>query len=134
MTAYTAVLLYAAWMLLLTLIYALPRLPQGLSGRRAPDSWERDRPSPDPLVLQRLKHAHLNAIETFPIFAAVVLIAGQMDRLADVEGLAPWVLGFRVLQSIIHVSGTGFANMTLRGATFLVQVALLATMILRLAS
>ena len=134
MTAYTAVLLNAAWMLAMTLAYALPRVPQGLTGRRAPDSWERDRPSPDPAFVRRLRHAHLNAIETFPIFAAIVAIAGLTDRLVAVDSLAPWVFYFRVAQSLIHVSGTGFVHMVFRASAFLAQVAIMGVMIFRLAA
>ena len=133
MSAYTAVLLYAAWMLALTLAYALPRVPQGMGGRRAPDSWERDKPSPDPAIVQRMKHAHLNATESFPIFAGVVVIAGLTERLDAVEALAPWVLYLRLAQSVLHISGTSFVPITLRATAFLAQVALLGAMIVRLA-
>ena len=132
MSPYIAVLLYAAWMLLLTVIYAVPRAPQGLSGRKPPDSWERDKPNPDPALVQRLKHAHLNATETFPIFAAIVVVAGVTARLDAIASLAAWVLYARVAQTLIHISGTSTLQMSLRATAFLVQVALMGTMIYRL--
>lgn len=133
MSPYTAVLLYAAWMLLLTVIYAVPRAPQGLSGSKPPDSWERDKPNPDPAVVRRLKHAHLNATETFPVFAAVVVIAGLSDRLDAVGSLAAWVLYARIAQSLIHISGTSTVQMSLRATAFLAQVGMLGVIIYRLA-
>ena len=132
MEPYTAVLLYGSWMLILTLVYAGPRFPLGLTGKRASDSWERDKPNPDPAILQRIKHAHLNATESFPVFVAVVVIADQMQQLAAIAALAPWVFYLRIAQSLLHISGTGQINIVLRATAFVGQVVLIGLMIFRL--
>ena len=129
MDAYTAVLLYGGWMLLLTLAYAAPRVPQGMFGKKSFDSWERDQPNPDPAFMQRIKHAHLNTTESFPVFAAVVVIAGLMAQLDTVNSLAPWVLYARLAQSILHITGVGFFNITFRATAFVAQVVLIGVMI-----
>lgn len=134
MNAYEAVLLYGGWMLLLTLTYAVPRVPQGLTGAKATNSWERDKPNTDPAIMQRIKHAHLNATESFPVFAAVVVIAGLMSQMDTVNVLAPWVLYARIAQSLLHISGTGFFQVMLRATAFVVQVALIGVMIFSLIS
>lgn len=126
MSPYTSVLLYAGWMMLLTLGYALPRVPQGLSGSKPPDNWERNQPNTDPPVMRRMQHAHLNAVETFPIFVAVVVIAGLKGQLEDVQGPATWVLYARIAQSLVHISGTSTVQMSLRATLFLTQLGLLA--------
>jgi uncharacterized MAPEG superfamily protein len=132
MDPYSAVSLYGAWMLLLTLAYAFPRVPLALLGKRSLDSWERNQPNPDPDFVQRMKHAHLNMTESFPIFAAVVVISGLMNRLEVVATLAPWVLYLRLGQSLAHISGTGFGHIGLRAICFVAQVVLIGIMIIGL--
>lgn len=132
MTAYTAVLLYAAWMIVLALAYASPRIPLALFGKKPIDSWERGKEPIDPLFLQRAKSAHMNAIENFPLFAAVVVIAGLMDQIAMANSVAAYVLYARVAQSVVHISGTSFVQVMLRATFYLVQLALIVYMILQL--
>ena len=132
MTAYDAVLLYGALMLALTLSYAFPRVPLALIGKRQLDSWERNKANPDPAIFQRMKHAHLNMTESFPVFAGVVVVAGLLDNLAAVTALAPWVLYLRLGQVLAHVSGTGVALIGVRAACFVAQVLLIGVMIVGL--
>lgn len=133
MTAYTAVLLYAGLMLLLTLSYAFPRVPQGLTGKKPLDSWERGKENPDPPIMQRMKAAHMNCIENFPVFAAVVIVADLMGQLAVVGGLAAWVLYARVGQILAHISGTSFIQIMTRATFFVAQVFIILYMIFQLA-
>ena len=128
MNAYTAVLLYAAWTLLLPVFYAGIRVPAIAGGKKA-DSWERGKTPDDPPVLQRAKHAHLNSTENFPIFAAVVVIAGLMGKLAVADAVAGFVLYARVLQSVMHMLGTSLPLVALRGFFYFVQVSLIFWML-----
>ena len=129
MNAYTAVLLYAAWTLLLPIFYAGIRVPAIAGGKKAADHWERGKTPDDPPLLQRAKHAHLNSIENFPIFAAVVVIAGLMGKLAIPDAVAGYVLYARVLQSVMHMLGTSLPLIALRGFFYAVQVALIFYML-----
>ncbi len=129
MTAYTAVLLYAGWMLILALIYATPRVPQALTGAKPIDSWERNKQPIDAPILQRAKAAHLNCIENFAVFASVVVVAGLMDRLEVVNSLAALVLYARIAQSLVHISGTSFVQILLRATFFLIQIVLVLVMV-----
>lgn len=122
MNAYTTVLLYAGWILLLALFYATPRIPQALLGQKRIDSWERGKESIDPLFLQRAKSAHLNSLENFPVFAAVVAIAGLMGQIEAISAVAAYVLYARIAQSVSHILGTSFILVMLRATFFLVQV------------
>ena len=133
MTAFTAVLLYAAWTLLLPIIYAgTIRVPAIAAGRKRADHWERGRPSDDPPMLQRAKHAHLNCTENFAVFAAVVIIAALLGKIAIADALAGYVLGARVAQSVVHMTGTSLPLIALRGTFYFIQVALIFWMIWRL--
>jgi uncharacterized MAPEG superfamily protein len=120
--AYNAVLLYAGWILVLALFYALPRVPQALLGHKRIDSWERGKESTDPMFLQRAKSAHLNCLENFPVFAAVVAIAGLMGQIDAINGIAVFVLYARIAQSIAHILGTSFILVFSRATFFLAQV------------
>lgn len=122
MNAYTTVLLYAGWVLLLALFYATPRIPQALLGQKRIDSWERGKESTDPMILQRAKAAHLNCLENFPVFAAVVTVAGLMGQVDAISGIAVFVLYARIAQSVTHIIGTSFVLVLLRATFFLIQV------------
>lgn len=129
MNAYTTVLLYAAWILILALLYAVPRVPQALLGQKRIDSWERGKEPIDPMILQRAKSAHLNCLENFPVFAAVVAIAGLMGQIEAINGIAAFVLYARIAQSLVHISGTSFIQVSLRATFFLAQVGLTLYMV-----
>jgi len=135
MTAFTAVLLYAAWTLLLPVIYAgALRVPMIASGRKRADHWERGKPSDDPAVLMRAKHAHLNCTENFAVFAAIVFVAALMGKIAIADTVAAYVLYARVAQSVVHMTGTSLPLVALRGLFYGVQVVLMFWMIIRLLS
>lgn len=129
MNAYNAVLLYAGWILVLALFYALPRVPQALLGQKRIDSWERGKESTDPMFLQRAKSAHLNCLENFPVFAAVVAIAGLMGQIDAINGLAAFVLYARIGQTVSHILGTSFILVLSRATFFLAQVFLTLYMV-----
>jgi uncharacterized MAPEG superfamily protein len=132
MNAFTAVLLYAAWTLLLPIAYAAIRVPLIAAGRKRADNWERGKPNDDPAVLARAKNAHLNCIENFPVFAAVVLVAALIGKIAIADAVAAYVLYARVAQSIVHIIGTSLVLIALRGAFYFVQVVLIFYMIWKL--
>jgi len=120
--AYTTVLLYAGWVMILALIYVSPRVPQALLGQKRIDAWERGKESTDPMFLQRAKSAHLNCLENFPVFAGVVAMAGLMGEVEAINGIAAFVLYARIAQSVVHISGTSFIQVFLRATFFLLQV------------
>ena len=125
MDAYTAVLFYIVWMLVLTLIYAFPRVPLALLGKKSIDSWERGKENPDPMFMQRAKSAHMNCVENFPLFAGVVVVAGLLGQIEVANAVAAFVLYARVAQSLIHISGTSFGQVMARATFFLIQVVLI---------
>lgn len=132
MTAYSAVLFYIMWMLVLALFYAFPRVPLALTGKKSIDSWERGKENPDPMFLQRAKSAHMNCVENFPLFAGVVVVAGLLGQIEVANAVAAYVLYARVAQSLVHISGTSFIQVMARATFFLIQVALIFYMALNL--
>ncbi len=133
MTAFTAVLLYAAWTLLLPVVYAgTRRVPMIASGRKRADHWERGNPNDDPALLARMKNAHANCTENFPVFAAIVVVAALLGKIAIADAVAGYVLYARIAQSVVHVIGTSLPLIALRGLFYAVQVVLMLWMIVRL--
>lgn len=133
MTAFTAVLLYAGWTLLLPVIYAgTLRTPLIATGRKRADHWERGKPNDDPPLLARAKNAHLNCTENFPVFAAIVFVAALTGKIAIADAVAGYVLFARVAQSVVHMLGTSLPLIALRGFFYATQVALMFWMIVKL--
>ncbi len=125
MTGFAAVLLYVVWLQLLTLSYAFPRVPLALLGKRRLDAWERTEPNTDPGFMVRAKGAHLNGVENFALFAAVVVIAALMGKSAVVDELACWFLLARIGQGVTHLLGTAVPLVLLRATFFLAQVCMI---------
>ncbi len=132
MTGFEALLLYAGWMLVLTLFYAFPRVPLALTGKKPIDSWERTKPVNEPDLLLRAKGAHLNCVEGIGPFAAVVVVGALMGQSAIVDSLAMYVLYARIAQGVSHLLGTSFVLILARATFFLAQVAILLYLVYRL--
>ena len=129
MTGFTAVLLYIVWTFALALMYATYRVPLVLSAKKRADHWERGKTSDDPAILVRAKGAHLNCLENFPLFAAVVCVAALLGKSPVVDALAAYVLYARIGQSAVHLLGTSLPLILARATLFLAQVALVLYMV-----
>ncbi len=132
MTGYEAVLYFALWTVVMLLMYVSHRIPLALAGKKPANYWTRGNQTDDPAIFVRASHAHANCLETFPLFAAVVIIAGLMNQSAVVDGLAAYVVYARVAQGVVHLIGTSFALVLTRATFFLIQVVLIVYMALQL--
>lgn len=132
MTGLIAVLLYVAWMQMLTLAYAFPRVPMALFGGRRFSDWERTETNTDPGIMVRAKGAHLNCVENFPLFAGVVVVAALTGQSAVADGLAGYILLARIGQGVSHLAGTAPLLVLLRATFFLAQVGMIFWLCYRL--
>lgn len=116
---------FAGWTVLLTFGLFNLRLFNVFSGAKIP--LNKFSPSGDDLpgFGQRFTRAHLNCLETLPIFAALVIAAGLSDQLSVMEGTAMYLLFSRIAQSITHMISTSMPMVLLRAAFLGVQVALM---------
>lgn len=128
MTPITVALLYGGWCMLMPLIYATYRVPLVLSGNKSADHWERGKPADDPAFLVRMKAAHLNSLENFPVFLGIVAMAAFVDKLPAIAALAPWVLYLRIGQSVVHMTGTSFVQVLIRATCFVAQLLIMLFM------
>ncbi|WP_370108093.1 MAPEG family protein [Bradyrhizobium yuanmingense] len=74
--------------------------------------------------MQRLARAHANCVEGLPIFGGLLAIAIMTSRTGITDALAFWLLGARIVQSIIHLGSTSPMAVSLRFAAFAVQLAI----------
>ena len=72
--------------------------------------------------MQRLARAHANCIEGLPIFGGLLAIAIMTSRAAVTDPLTLWLFGARITQSTIHLLSTNPIAVSLRFATFAVQM------------
>jgi len=121
----TALIGFAAWFVLLSLVMGFYRIGLVFSGRKAANSFATD--GRDLAALgQRLTRARDNCFETLPIFAALALGASISGRLDVTDPLAMWVLYARIAQSVTHVISTSVPAVLLRANLFFVQILIYA--------
>jgi uncharacterized MAPEG superfamily protein len=129
MTGITALLLFATWTLVLMFTYVGYRVALVLAMKKPANSWGRDDKVDDPAFIVRAKHAHLNALENLPVFAAIVLAAVALDKTPVVDQVAAWVLYARLAQSLVHLIGVNHWLVFIRANLLVVQAALFLYMI-----
>ncbi len=74
------------------------------------------------VLVLRGRAAHGNCVESLPVFAAIVVVAGLGERLAVTDPLAPVLLAARVGQSVVHLTSTSHWAVVVRFGLFAVQV------------
>lgn len=114
-----AVLLYAAWTLLLLGGIALLRFSVSLAGKRAANAFAVSGEDVSPFSA-RLCRAHANCYENLPIFAGLLLAVVVSGNAAITAPLALWAVAARVGQSTVHLLSTSIRAVQLRFLFFLV--------------
>lgn len=129
MTGITALLLFAAWTLVLMFTYVGYRVALVLAMKKPANSWGRGQATDDPAFITRAHHAHLNALENLPVFGAIVLAGVALGKTGVIDQVAVWVLAARLAQSLVHLIGTTPALVFVRANFLVVQAALFLYMI-----
>lgn len=129
MTGTTALLLFTAWTLTLMLVYVGYRVALVLAMKKPANSWLRGQASDDPAFITRAHHAHLNALENLPVFAAIVVAGVALGKSAVVDQVAAYVLYARLAQSTVHLIGVSHWLVFIRANFLVVQAGLFAWMI-----
>ena len=124
---------FAALTALLAFTYANYRVALVLTGKAAPNAWTRDAQTwADPAFITRLKHAHLNCVESLPVYAALVLAAYATNQLAIIDGLAYVFLGLRVGQVLLHAISTSSSVVFVRANLWIAQCLIIGYWVLQL--
>ena len=127
----TALLGFAGWLVLLSLVLGLHRVGLVLSRRKVANTFVPDG-SDLPGFGQRLTRARDNCFETLPVFVAIAFVASALGKLAVTDPLAMWVLYARLAQSLTHIVSTSVPAVMLRATLFFVQVLIYGWWTLRL--
>ena len=114
---------FVAWALFLLVLMEIIRTYLVVTGQVAANGFTPDNASLSPFM-KRLARAHANCVEGLPIFGGLLAIAIMTSRTSVTDALAPWFLGARLLQSIIHLVSTSSIAVSLRFAAFAVQMAI----------
>ena len=117
----TALLLFAAWTLLLVFGVAGYRVALVLAMKKKANSWIRGQPTDDPAFVTRLQHAHMNCVENLPVFGAIVLAAAAMGKSPVIDSVAAIFLGLRLAQSTVHLIGVSHWLVFVRASLFIPQ-------------
>ena len=123
--AITALAGFGAWTLILALVMVNFRVINSFSGAKIP--LNEFSPSGDDLpgFGRRVTRAHLNCIETLPVFVAVVAAAVLAEQMAIIEGTVMYILYARIVQSTVHMISTSTPMVFIRASLFTVQVVLM---------
>jgi len=123
---------FAGWTLVLALIMVSYRILNSFGGKKIPLNAF----SPDgddlPGFGRRVTRAHLNCVETLPVFAAIVAAAGLSGQMAVLESTVMYVLYARLAQSVVHMVTATVPAVFVRGGLFTVQVLLMLYYVVQL--
>ncbi len=127
----TALLGFAGWFVLLSLVLGIYRVGLVASRDKAPNTFATDG-SDIPGFGQRLTRARDNCFETLPAFAAIAFVASAAGRLEVTDPLAMWVLYSRIAQSFVHIASTSVPAVMVRASLFFVQILIYAWWVIQL--
>lgn len=128
-TSLVALLGFTGWTLALVLTVFAYRLALVLSMKKPANSWPRGAVADDPGLVTRISHAHLNCLESLPVFAAIVLSASVLGKLSVTDPVAMFVLYARIAQSATHMVGVTHWLVFTRASFWSIQALLCAYMI-----
>jgi uncharacterized MAPEG superfamily protein len=112
---------YIGWILLLLIAIGMMRTVLVLRGKRYANSFK---PSGEDVSAfsNRLCRAHANCYEGFPIFGGLMILALATNNQSVTDGLAYWMLGARICQSVTHLFSTRNLAVFVRFTFMLVQI------------
>jgi uncharacterized MAPEG superfamily protein len=133
MTGMTALLLFAAWTLLLMMGYVTYRTMMVMRGSSAA-TWTRGSGYDVPAFVKRVENAHANCVENLPVYGAIVLAAYVLGKPGVVDATALWFLLARLGQSVTHIAGVSHVLVLVRATFYTVQVLIMFDAIRQLIS
>ena len=127
MTTISATVLTAfiGWSLLLLILMEGLRTRLVVKGAVVSNAFTPDNASLSPFM-QRLARAHANCLEGLPVFGGLLLLAIATGRTGVTDGLAPWFLAARFIQSGIHLLSLSVPAVNARFSAFVVQLGIAA--------
>jgi uncharacterized MAPEG superfamily protein len=124
-TSAVVLTVFIAWALLLLILMEALRTRLVISGAVTGPQFRPDNANLSPFM-QRLARAQANCIEGLPIFGGLLIVALVTDRSGVTNGLAPWLLLARIIQSLVHIASISDVAVAIRFLAFSVQMAIAA--------
>jgi len=112
---------FIAWTMFLLILMEVLRCGFLVTRTVGPSDFKPDNSNLPPFM-QRLARAHANCIESFPIIGGLLIVALLTDQAGVTDGLAPWLLAARLVQSTIHMISINVIAANLRFMAFVVQI------------
>ncbi len=117
----TVLTLLILWALVLLVVMELLRTRLVLAGAVAGPEFRPDNANLSPFM-QRLARAQSNCVEGLPLFGGLLLVALVSNRSVVTDGLAPWLLLARLVQSCTHLASLSVVAVNVRFAAFVAQL------------
>lgn len=117
----TALTGFVAWTLFLLVLMELVRSWLVQTKAVPANGFRPDNANLSPFM-QRLARAHANCLEGLPLFGGFMLLAVVAGQSHLTDPLAMWLVGARIVQSLIHLASTSPAAVTARFMAFAVQM------------
>jgi hypothetical protein len=124
-TSAAVLTIFIAWTLFLLVLMEILRARLVLSGAITGPQVRPDNANLS-AFMQRLARAQANCVEGLPIFGGLLVVALLTDRTAVTDGLAPWLLMARFIQSFAHLASLSVVAVNVRFLAFCVQLAIAA--------
>lgn len=112
---------FIGWTLALLALMEAIRSWLVISGKVVANGFTPDNANLAPFM-QRLARAHANCVESLPVFGGLLILGIATDRTALTDPLACWLLGARMVQSLVHLASTSPAAVTTRFTAFAAQM------------
>jgi uncharacterized MAPEG superfamily protein len=122
-TTSTVLTILIAWALFLLVLMEVLRTRLVVSGAVTGPQLRPDNANLSPFM-QRLARAQANCVEGLPIFGGLMVVALVTDRAVVTNGLAPWLLMARFVQSLMHLGSLSVFAVNVRFVAFTVQMAI----------
>ena len=120
-TTLLALLGFLCWTLTLLVLMEVVRSKLVLTREVPANGFTPDNAGLSPFM-QRLARAHANCLEGLVLFGGFMLLAATAGKAQVTDPLAYWLLGARIIQSLIHLSSTSSMAVTARFTAFAVQL------------
>ena len=120
----TALIGYALWFMLLSILIAATRVALVLGGKKAANDFNATGEDIGGFS-ERLARAHANCYENLPAFAAIALAALMSGHGSLMDQYAMLILYARMAQSLVHMLSTSVVAVNVRFMLYLIQIGLL---------
>ena len=116
-----ALLGYVSWFLVLLLTIEVCRTYVVIKTGRAANAFIPDGSDVSPFM-NRLSRAHANCYESFPFIGGILLYAIASSTSEVTNSLALWLIGARLVQSVVHLFSSSPTFAQIRFLFFIVQI------------